>query len=63
MENQPPVRKKWSERQFDLFAEVAKELGTNASKDDFERILDRIRPVQEPAPRGRRSRRSGGNSP
>jgi hypothetical protein len=58
MENSPPVRKKWSERQFELFIDATRELGQEASKDDFERLLDRILPPQEP--KRKRRRRNGG---
>lgn len=58
MDHQPPVRKKWSERQFDLFVEVTQELGQGVSKDDFENVLDKILPAHEPQRRPRRRRRS-----
>ena len=55
---QQPVRKKWSERQYDLFLEVTRELGTGVSQDDFEKVLDQILPAHEPQRRPRRRRRS-----
>jgi hypothetical protein len=60
MENQTPPRKKWSERQFDLFAEAAKEFGRGASKDDFERVVDQILPSQDERRKPRRARRNAG---
>jgi|GEM_PF-6739980 hypothetical protein len=57
MEKQPPVRKKWSERQFELFIETTRELGPETSQEDFERLLDRLLPPQEP--RRRRSKTNG----
>jgi hypothetical protein len=39
MADQPP-RKKWSERQYELFLETAGELGPNVSKEEFDRMLE-----------------------
>jgi hypothetical protein len=58
MEN-PPVRKKWSERQFELFIETTRELGPETSQEEFERLLDRLLPPQEPK-RSRRNTNNGG---
>jgi hypothetical protein len=41
MSEQQP-RKKWSERQYELFLETASELGPNVSREAFDRILDRL---------------------
>ncbi|HSP24787.1 MAG TPA: hypothetical protein VLQ65_06405 [Saliniramus sp.] len=54
MDNPPPVRKKWSERQFELFVDAARELGPETSKEEFERLLDRILPPQEQKRKRRR---------
>jgi hypothetical protein len=61
MDNQPPVRKKWSERQFELFVNSARELGQGVTKADFERVVGLILPAEEqvdrPAPGcGRKSK-------
>jgi hypothetical protein len=58
MDHQPPVRKKWAERQFDLFIEVTQELGQGVSKDDFESVLDKILPANEPQRKPRKRRRN-----
>jgi hypothetical protein len=62
MSEQPP-RKKWSERQYELFLETASELGPNVSKEAFDRILERLvsaRPAKSgvagSSARGRRGR-------
>ncbi len=39
-----PPRKTWAERQFELFAEAAREHGARVSRDDFTRIFDRLVP-------------------
>jgi hypothetical protein len=58
MEDQPHVRKKWSERQFELFADVTKELGPQAPREEFERLLDHLLNPHEP----KRKRRKGNGS-
>lgn len=60
MENQPPARKKWSERQFELFADAAKELGRGVSKEDFERVVDQILPAHDEGRKSKKGRRNGG---
>jgi hypothetical protein len=62
MDNQPPVRKKWSERQFELFVNAAKELGQGASKADFERVVGQILPARDQAGGRTRERRRNGKS-
>lgn len=61
MENQPPVRKKWSERQFELFADVTRELGPEVPKEEFERLLDHLLHPHEPKRKRRKGKASNGS--
>jgi len=62
MEERSPVRKKWSERQFELFADAAREIGRTASREDFENLLDQLLSAGEPRRKGRKptSPKNGG---